>query len=48
MRSPEGKKENCMISKEDIVKEKMIEKILRKINCFEFAKSVSYKCQPYY
>ncbi|KAF0748606.1 Uncharacterized protein FWK35_00023566 [Aphis craccivora] len=34
--SPEGKRRNCIISKEEFVKEKMTEKILKKINFYEF------------
>jgi len=49
MRSPEGRWRNCIIYlkiKEDFVKGKMTEKILGKINCYEFVKSVAYKFQP--
>lgn len=44
MRSPEEKRGNCIISKEDFVKEK----ILGKMYCYEFVKLLSYQCQPNY
>lgn len=48
MRSPKGRRRNCIISKENFLKEKITEKILGTINCYEFVKSVSYKFQPNY
>lgn len=48
MKSSERRRRNCIISKEDFIKEKMTEKILGEINCYEFVKSVSYKFQPNY
>lgn len=43
MTSPEGKKRNCITSKENFVnKKKKTESILKKISCFEFLKSIAY------
>jgi len=48
MRSPEAKRRNCIISKENFIYEKMTEKILGKFNCYEFVKFACYKFQPNY
>lgn len=48
MRSSVGKNGNCITSKDDFVKEKITEKILGKIICYEFVKSLSYTFQPNY
>lgn len=44
MRSSERRRKNCLISKGDLVNEN----VLRKNNCNEFVKFVSYTFQPNY